>query len=43
MNVVEYENLRFTVLSVGERRIGKIKVEIMPPVEKEEKKEDARD
>ncbi len=43
MNVVEYENLRFTVLNVGERRIGKIKVEILPPVEIEEKKDDNRD
>ncbi len=31
MNVVEYENIRFTVLSVEERRIGKVRVEILPP------------
>lgn len=43
MNVVEYENLRFTVLNVGERRIEKIKVEILPPVENKDKKADARD
>lgn len=30
MNVVEYENIRFTVLSVEERRIGKVRVEILP-------------
>lgn len=30
MNVVEYENLRFTVMNVEERRIGKIKIEILP-------------
>ena len=28
--VAEYENLRFTVLSIEERRIDKIKVEILP-------------
>ncbi|MCR5484304.1 MAG: CBS domain-containing protein, partial [Clostridiales bacterium] len=30
MNVVEYENLRFTVLNVEDKRIGKVKVEILP-------------
>lgn len=29
MNTVEFENLRFTVLNVEERRIGKVKVEIL--------------
>ena len=43
MNVVEYDNLRFTVLNVGERRIGKIKVEILPTDENETKKDEARD
>lgn len=39
--VAEYENLRFTVLSIDERRIDKIKVEILPIEEKaEEEKED---
>lgn len=30
MNVVEYENIRFTILNVEDRRIGKVKVEILP-------------
>lgn len=36
MNEVTFENVKFTVLNVEERRIGKVKVEILP----EEKKED---
>ena len=40
MNVVEYKNLRFTVLNVEDRRIGKVKIEILPV---EEEKEDAED
>lgn len=43
MNVVEHENLRFTVLKVEERRIEKIKVEIFPPAKNESKNDDARD
>lgn len=35
MNTVEFENIRFTVLNVEERRIGKIKVEILPKPETE--------
>ncbi len=40
--VAEYENLRFTVLSIDERRIDEIKVEILPKPEKtdEEEKDD---
>lgn len=34
--VAEYKNLRFTVLSIDERRIDEIKVEILPEPEKEE-------
>lgn len=30
MNSLEFENFRFTVLSVEDRRIGKVKVEILP-------------
>lgn len=39
LDVVEYENLKFTVLSVEERRIDKIKIEILPrdPAEEDEK------
>ena len=33
MNAVEYKNIRFTVLNVDERRIGKVKVEILPQSE----------
>ena len=36
MNTVEYENIRFTVLNVEERRIGKVKVEILPKPENAE-------
>lgn len=35
MNAVEFENIRFTVLNVEERRIGKVKVEILPKPETE--------
>lgn len=35
MNTVEFENIRFTVLNVEERRIGKVKVEILPKPETE--------
>ena len=33
MNSLEFENFRFTVLSVEDRRIGKVKVEILPSEE----------
>lgn len=33
MNEVIYENLKFTILDVEERRIGKVRVEITPPDE----------
>lgn len=36
MNEVIFENIKFTVLNVEERRIGKVKVEILPAEEKEE-------
>lgn len=35
MNAVEFLNIRFTVLNVEERRIGKVKVEILPKPETE--------
>ena len=38
--VTEYENLRFTVISIDERRIDEIKVEILPKPEIEEEEED---
>ena len=38
--VAEYKNLRFTVLSIDERRIDEIKVEILPEPEKDEDEED---
>lgn len=40
MNEVVYENLRFTVLNVEERRIGKIRVEILSIEEDEDEKEE---
>lgn len=36
MNEVQFENIKFTVLNVEERRIGKVKVEILPVEENEE-------
>ena len=35
MNEVTFENIRFTVLNVEDRRIGKVKVEILPTEDKE--------
>ena len=35
----QFENVKFTVLNVEERRIGKVKVEILPIEEKEEVEE----
>jgi putative hemolysin len=47
LDIVTYENLIFTVLSVEDRRIGKIKIEILPRNEEgsheKTKKEDAKD
>ncbi|NLB35903.1 MAG: HlyC/CorC family transporter [Clostridiales bacterium] len=40
MNEVVYENLRFTVLNVEDRRIGKIRVEILSIEEDEDEKEE---
>lgn len=39
MNVVEFENLTFTILNVEERRIGKVKV-VITPVEEDGEDED---
>lgn len=39
MNSLEFENFRFTVLSVEDRRIGKVKVEILPSEENSSEKE----
>ena len=41
MNEVQFENVKFTVLNVEERRIGKVKVEILP-IEEKEKEEERR-
>lgn len=47
MNTAEYENVRFTVLNVEDRRIGKIKLEILPkeeaPIEEENRSRKKRD
>ena len=40
MNEVMFENLKFTVLAVDNRRIEKIRVEILPEEEKEDEDED---
>lgn len=37
LNEVTFENIKFTVLNVEERRIGKVKVEILPDVPNEKK------
>ena len=42
MNEVQFENVKFTVLNVEERRIGKVKVEILPEEKKEEETEERR-
>lgn len=42
MNEVTFENVKFTVLNVEERRIGKVKVEILPEEKKEEETEERR-
>lgn len=39
-DVAEYKNIKFTVLNVEERRIGKVRVEITPLPEDEEDEED---
>ena len=39
MNEVIFENVKFTVLNVEERRIGKVKIEILPQEEKEDVEE----
>ena len=42
MNEVQFENVKFTVLNVEERRIVKVKVEILPEEKKEEETEERR-
>ena len=42
MNEVQFENVKFTVLNVEERRIGKVKVEILPEEKKAEETEERR-
>ncbi len=39
MNEVQFENVKFTVLNVEDRRIGKVKVEILPEEKKQETEE----
>ncbi len=36
MNEVQFKNVKFTILNVEERRIGKVRVEVIPSEEKEE-------
>ncbi len=43
MNEIEFENVKFTVLEVNERRIEKIKVEIFPLDEKDDEEESDED
>ena len=40
--VAEYENLRFTILNFEDRRIGEIKVEILPREENEDEDSDSK-
>lgn len=39
LNELDYENLHFTILNVEERRIGKVKIEILPLAQTESKRE----
>ena len=39
MNEIQFQNVKFTVLNVEDRRIGKVKVEILPIEKKEEDEE----
>ena len=39
-DVTEFKNIRFTVLNVDERRIGKVRVEILPEEQEEENEEE---
>ena len=41
MNEVQFENVKFTVLNVEDRRIGKVKVEILPIEKKNEADEES--
>ena len=41
MNQVQFENVKFTVLNVEERRIGKVKVEILPEEKRKRRKKNA--
>lgn len=43
MDVVEYKNIKFTVLSVEERRIAKVKIEITPIPEKTDENQRERE
>ena len=43
MNQVEFENYRFTVLNVEDRRIGKVKVELLPMEENSSKENTKKD
>lgn len=43
MNVVEYENIRLTVLNVEDRRIGRVKIEILPKEDDDEDDDDEDD
>ena len=44
MNEVEYKNLHFTILNVEERRIGKVRIEILPtPDDDEDNKKERKD
>lgn len=40
MNEVDYENLHFTILNLEDKRIGKLKVEILPVEDEEDDDED---
>ena len=43
MTEVEFENLKFTILNVEDRRIGKIRVEITPKEETDDDPEESKD
>lgn len=43
MDTVEYENLKFTILSVEDKRIAKVRIDITPRIEENEDEENEKD
>ena len=43
MDTVEYENLKFTILSVEDKRIAKVRIDITPRIEENKDEENEKD